>query len=347
MILRSYYSTVCRVPATRRQHLGTQGASRSLGDQQESWIDPGVHVVTKRRECGRLGPMNTRANDPVHDVDFVWLERIVRAAGDIALRHFQRTTAMRKQDNTLVTVADREIETYLRGELGRAFPNDTLLGEEYTSHDGDSGRVWAIDPIDGTAAYAAGLPVWGVSIGILQAGQSVAGVFYVPVLDEYYSGNGRQALLNHQPIHVDDSGHVDGETLLCVTSEAHRHYRIDFSGKTRAFGSAAAHICYVARGTATAAVLGHLALWDMAGALPVLRAAGGDLVYLPDGDSSPDLAALTDGRKSPRPLMAGAPWALRYFAPRVALQYKLRKTDARAHVCVPSGKESGQDVPAA
>jgi myo-inositol-1(or 4)-monophosphatase len=301
--------------------------------------------VTKRRKYGKLASVETRQDNPVYDVDFEWLERVVRVAGGIALRHFQRTTATRKKDNTLVTVADREIETYLRGELGKAFPNDTLLGEEFATHNGDSERMWAIDPIDGTAAYAAGLPVWGVSVGILQAGQSVAGVFYMPVLDEYYSGDGHWALLNHEPIHVDDSGHVDAETLLCVTSEAHRHYRIDFAGKTRAFGSSAAHICYVARGTATAAVLGHLALWDMAGALPVLRAAGGDLVYLPEGDSSPDLAALTDGRKSPRPLLAGASWALRYFVQRVTLQYRLRKADNRAHAGVPSGKESGQDVP--
>ncbi len=260
-------------------------------------------------------------HDRAGDVDFEWLERVVRAAGQIALRHFRATTATRKEDNTLVTVADGEIERYLRGVLGEAFPDDTILGEEMRTKAGNSDRAWAIDPIDGTSAYAAGLPVWGVSVGILVGGESVAGVFYMPLIGEYYWSDGHTAWLNGQVIHVDDSGRVDDETLLCVTSEAHRHYRVEFIGKMRAFGSSAAHICYVARGTAAAAVLGHLALWDVAGTLPILRAAGGDLAYLPDGGGVFDLMTWTGGRKSPRPLLAGAPWTLDYFAGRISLQY--------------------------
>jgi len=271
--------------------------------------------------------MDTMRHDLVAHVDFEWLERIVRIAGEIALRHFGHTTATRKKDNTLVTAADGEIERYLRDELSSAFPGDTLLGEEMMICEGCRERLWAIDPIDGTAAYAAGLPVWGVSVGLLVDGESVAGVFYMPVTGEYYCCDGRTARLNGQPIHVDDSARVDNETLLCVTSEAHRHYRVDFVGKTRAFGSSAAHICYVAKGAAAAAMLGHLALWDVAGALPVLRAAGGDLAYLPDGGGPLDLTAWADGRRSPHPLVAGAPWALDYFAGRITLLYGPGRTD--------------------
>jgi myo-inositol-1(or 4)-monophosphatase len=260
------------------------------------------------------------------DVDFKWLEHIIRAAGQIALRHFRRTTATRKADNTLVTEADGEIEHFLRDALGTAFPSDTLFGEELHAQGGVSGRTWAIDPIDGTSAYAAGLPVWGISVGVLVDGESTAGAFYIPVSDEYYWSDGCASWLNGHRIHADDGGHVDGETLVCVTSEAHRHYRVDFAGKTRAFGSSAAHICYVARGTAAAAVLGHLALWDVAGALPVLRAAGGELAYLTDRVRPLNLTTWTDGRKSPLPLLAGAPWALDYFASRVTLLYNPRRS---------------------
>jgi myo-inositol-1(or 4)-monophosphatase len=265
--------------------------------------------------------MKTTTHGHVDDVDFDWLERVIRAAGQIALRHFRATTARRKEDNTLVTVADGEIERFLRDELVRVFPDDTLLGEELDTRAGVSRRVWAIDPIDGTSAYAAGLPVWGVSVGILVDGESVAGVFHMPLTGEYYWSDGRTARLNGQIIHVDDNACVDDETLLCITSEAHRHCRVDFIGKTRAFGSSAAHICYVARGTAAAAMLGHLALWDVAGALPILRAAGGDLACLPNGARTHDLMTWTGGRKSPWPLLAGAPWALDYFAARINLQY--------------------------
>lgn len=265
--------------------------------------------------------------EPVRDVDFDWLERVVRRAGEIALHHFRHTTATRKHDNTLVTVADGEVEHYLRGELGAAFPGDTLLGEEMSTHNGSSGRVWAIDPIDGTSAYAVGLPVWGVSVGLLVGGEPVAGAFYLPVTDEYYASDGRSAWMNGQPIHVDDRDHISDEAVLCVTSEAHRHYRVKFGGKTRAFGSSAAHICYVARGAAIAAVLGHLAVWDVAGALAILRAAGGDIVYLPDGRRPTNLLEWADGCKSPQPLLAGSPWALTYLTPRITLLYPLRRTE--------------------
>jgi myo-inositol-1(or 4)-monophosphatase len=272
--------------------------------------------------------MTTITHDSIRDVDFDWLERTIRAAGQIALRHYQHISASRKHDNTLVTEADGEVERFLRRELGAAFPGDTLLGEELSVQDGSSNRVWALDPIDGTSAYAAGLPVWGVSVGLLVGGEPAAGAFFMPATGEYYWSDGDGAWMNGRPIHVDESGHADDETVLCVTSEAHRHYGVRFAGKTRAFGSSAAHICFVARGAAAAAMLGHLALWDVAGALPVLRAAGGDLAYLPGGDRPEDLLSWAGGRKSPRPLLAGPAWALDYFASRINLRYDPRSPRA-------------------
>ena len=257
---------------------------------------------------------------PVSDIDFHWLEGVVRRAGEIALRHFRRVTTVLKADNTVVTEADREVEALLRAALREAFPADGLLGEEMGSHRGHSGRVWAIDPIDGTAAYAIGLPVWGVSVGILQDWRPVAGLFYMPLLDELYLSRGHDALVNGRPIRVDNSGHIDRESFLCVTSTTHRKYRIDFVGKTRSLGSMAAHICYVARGTAVAALVGRPALWDIAGALPLLRAAGGDLRRL--SGQPLDLAAMADGSKCPEPVLAGAPWALDYFARRIEVVHQ-------------------------
>jgi len=252
---------------------------------------------------------------PVEGVDFEWLEKVVRSAGEIALRHFRKVRATRKADNTVVTVADREVEAFLRESLSRAFPADGFLGEETGGGAGRSGRTWVIDPIDGTASYALGLPVWGVSVGLMQDRQPVAGLFYMPLVNELYLSHGGDALFNGQPMRVDDSGHIDSESSLLVTSEAHRNFRIDFAGKARALGSAAAHVCYVARGTAVGAVLRYFSIWDIAGALPILRAAGGDLRYL--SGRALDPAELADGRKCSEPVLAGAPWALDYFAGRI------------------------------
>ena len=264
--------------------------------------------------------MNDTQSKSNHDIDFDWLERIVRAAGKIALQHFRHVRAVRKSDNTLVTVADRQVESFLRDALNQAFPSDSLLGEEMGTCGGHSGRVWAIDPIDGTAAYASGLPVWGVSVGLLQDWQPVTGIFYLPLVDELYLSHGKDALFNGQPIQVDDSGHIDDESFLSVPSATHRKYRIDFVGKTRALGSTAANICYVARGTAVAALIGRPSLWDIAGVLPILRVAGGELRYL--SGHPLDLASLADGSRCPAPVLVGAPWALDYFSERIEILQK-------------------------
>lgn len=251
----------------------------------------------------------------IDDVDFEWLEQVVRSAGEIAVRHFRHVVAQRKADRTLVTIADREVEDFLRDALKEAFPSDSLLGEEMGTQKGSSGRVWAIDPIDGTAAYASGLPVWGVSLGIMHNWEPVAGIFYLPLLDEIYISHGPDALFRGQALRVDDSGHVDDESFLAVTSRVHQEYHIDFVGKVRSLGSTAAHVCYVARGSAVAALLGRPYLWDIAGVLPILRAAGGDLRCLPGYPL--DLGALVDGRRCPDPILAGAPWALDYFCKHI------------------------------
>jgi myo-inositol-1(or 4)-monophosphatase len=194
-------------------------------------------------------------------------------------------------------------------------PSFKRYREELGAQEGHSQRLWTIDPIDGTAAYAAGLPVWGVSVGILQNWEPLAGMFYLPLLEELYLSHGHDALFNGRSILVDDSDHIDDESYLSVTSAAHRKYRIDFIGKTRALGSTAANVCYVARGTAVAALLGRPSLWDIAGVLPILRAAGGNLRSL--SGYPLDLSALADGHKCPDPVLAGAPWALDYFSQRI------------------------------
>lgn len=262
--------------------------------------------------------------DVTRDIDFAWLKQLTKQAGRMALKRFRHASPSLKLDNTIVTEADGEIEDMLRRALIQAFPEDSVLGEERGCATGTSGRTWALDPIDGTAAYAAGLPVWGVSVGVLFNWRPVAGIFYMPLQDEYYLGDGRQATLNGETIHVDMSKHIDRNSFLCSTSETHRTFEIDFIGKTRILGSTAAHICYVARGTAVAAVLGQPALWDVAGALPVLLGAGGTMGDLVNGIGIPDLAPMVDGRKFATTMMVGAPWALEYLSTRI--REKRRKT---------------------
>ena len=110
---------------------------------------------------------------------------LARTAGVRAIEAFQTSVALefkgKKQDNP-VTALDRDTETFLRQELRRAFPDHGLLGEEHADDiASDAEYVWVLDPIDGTANFASGLPLWGISIGLLRHGAPVAGCIWVPI----------------------------------------------------------------------------------------------------------------------------------------------------------------------
>src|SRR5437899_9872528 len=124
------------------------------------------------------------------------LEAIAADAGALALRHFQHVASERKADRTLVTAAGREVEAFLVRELGSRLPEAGILGEEGTARGGQGPYRIVLDPIDGTAAFVAGLPTWCVCIGILRGDEPVAGVVHLPCGRETYSAMRGEAWWN-------------------------------------------------------------------------------------------------------------------------------------------------------
>lgn len=100
-----------------------------------------------------------------------WAESRLTHCRRIALRHFgTRVRVERKADDSPVTRADRAIEEYLRRELGRAFPGEAIVGEEFGATASQPESFWTIDPIDGTRAFSRGLPSWGILLGWVERG---------------------------------------------------------------------------------------------------------------------------------------------------------------------------------
>ena len=103
-----------------------------------------------------------------------------RAAGEVAMRYYAGGFEVTiKPDQTPVTQADREAEQAIRRVLGRAFPTDGFLGEEF-GEEGPRSRRWIIDPIDGTKNFIRRIPIWAVLIGLEEAGEVTAGVVFNP-----------------------------------------------------------------------------------------------------------------------------------------------------------------------
>lgn len=239
---------------------------------------------------------------PENTFDLKWAIALAKEAGAIGLRYYRHTRSERKADNTVVTEADRAIEAFLVEEIRRRYPQDGILGEENINYQRQAVAQWILDPIDGTSMFAAGMPIWCVSIGYMVDNQLRAGVVYLPVVNDCFAVdlNG-PATCNGQAIRVASPAAIDNETTLIASADTHRIWETTFPGKIRALGSCAAHGCYVAQGSVIGAVNSRTALWDVAGIIPIMERAGAT-VTLFDGTPLPIIDML-DGRKAPQPLV--------------------------------------------
>jgi histidinol-phosphatase len=129
---------------------------------------------------------------------------IAKRAGVLAIQYWRSgLVADTKSDASPVTVADRECERLIAGALEEAFPEDGLLGEEGSSKESRNGRRWIIDPIDGTRDFVRGNPAWAVLIALEEAGEVVAGVAYLPAMNEMFSAaRGSGSFCNDERIHA-------------------------------------------------------------------------------------------------------------------------------------------------
>lgn len=210
--------------------------------------------------------------------------RLAREAGEIANRYFKGSfVTHRKADQTFVTTADRETESYLRAAITQAFPDDSILGEEEGEQIGTSDRRWILDPIDGTFSFVHGVPLYAVLIGLEIDGEPVLGVANLPAIDEMvYAGTGLGCFWNGEPAHVStihslndglllapDYGPNDeegfGPAIRCLQK---------MGPARRNWGDAYGHIL-VATGRAEVMLDPILDVWDCAALLPILEEAGG------------------------------------------------------------------------
>jgi histidinol-phosphatase len=102
----------------------------------------------------------------------------------IILGHLHRAKIRHKADGSEVTVADRAAERLLRRRLKEAWPQDEVTGEEYGGALARHGRCWLLDPIDGTASYVLGLPMFGTLVSLLIDGEPVFGCIRLSALGE-------------------------------------------------------------------------------------------------------------------------------------------------------------------
>jgi histidinol-phosphatase len=216
-----------------------------------------------------------------------------------------------KPDNTPVTDADRAVETAIREALGTHRESDGLVGEEFGSDKGSSGRYWVIDPIDGTKNFMRGVPTWATLIALVEVDSAgteevIVGIASAPALARRWSaakGHGATVRFNAGTDDFTDAEtEKDFESFTLAVNEkkisvskvsslndASISYS-DFVGwgdrlepfqkmlaaawRTRGIGDFWSHML-VAEGAVDVAVEPSLAVWDMAALDIIVREAGG------------------------------------------------------------------------
>ncbi|NVK41051.1 MAG: histidinol-phosphatase [Oceanospirillaceae bacterium] len=215
---------------------------------------------------------------------------VVEDAGEIALRYFRQPLEV---ENKLtgekfdpVTRADREVEARIRHQLGGAYPNDSIIGEEEGTSSGSSEVAWVIDPIDGTRAFISGVPAWGTLVGLMDGNRCVAGMMHQPYIDETFIGGPAGAILHHRGAHIDLKTRADArlsDAILYCTHPMHfeseadlaSFYRVADASRLYRFGGDCYSYCLLAQGQIDLVIEGGLQPYDIIPLIPLIEAAGG------------------------------------------------------------------------
>lgn len=215
---------------------------------------------------------------------------LAEIADEISMNRFQSLDLKveSKPDLTPVSDADKSVESALRARIEKERPLDSVIGEEYGRSGGTSSRAWVLDPIDGTANYVRGVPVWCTLIALMEDNDPVVGVVSAPALNRrWFAAKGSGAfstfgtesarkisvsnVANLNDASLSYSG-LDGFENHGISSQFHQLAKKFW--RTRAYGDFWSHML-VAEGAVEVAIEPELSLWDMAALDIVVREAGG------------------------------------------------------------------------
>jgi myo-inositol-1(or 4)-monophosphatase len=234
---------------------------------------------------------------------------LAHEAGDLLRDRFRWSgvPTEKKADHSVVTEADLAADRLITRNIHEMYPGDAILSEELnTDLRSDAESIWVIDPLDGTTNYSLGLPVWGVSIARVTAGQPSLAVVYFPIFDELYSAlREKGAFRNGNPIKVKDRDPTQPAAFFSCCTRTHRRYKVDVPYKARILGSAAYNLCLVARGSALLAFEATPKIWDLAGGWLLVQEAGGVIETLSGPPPFP-LGVFTNFSGNSYPTLAAA-----------------------------------------
>lgn len=217
--------------------------------------------------------------------------QLAEAAEAEILPLYRNVTVSRKADGSEVTEADRKAEAAIRQLIAERYPEHGIIGEEFGTSESAARHQWVIDPVDGTAWFTLGVPLFGTLVALLEDGEPVVGVVHLPVQGEtVYAAQGSgcwfrtrtekrrrvtvspavplpEAAISASGIHASDIKPT-GDKSYRLTSVIRQ------AGKFRFCGDCSQH-ALVCRGNLHVAIDPVMAPWDIAALVPCVEEAGG------------------------------------------------------------------------
>lgn len=219
------------------------------------------------------------------EADIILIQRLAAAADRAVAPFFRRNAAIeQKADFSPVTAADRAAESVIRQMLGRDRPGDGIYGEEYGISRGRTGRVWVIDPIDGTRGFVAGRPLYGTLIALVEDDRPILGFLSAGAAGDRWLGctvGTPRTVLNGNPIRTRScvglrTARAASTHPLVFSAAGHASFqRIGRSVADMLFGGDCHNYGLLAAGHLDLVMEENLKPYDWAALVPIIEGAGG------------------------------------------------------------------------
>ncbi|WP_309065287.1 histidinol-phosphatase [Microbacterium sp.] len=242
---------------------------------------------------------------PALDDDLALALRLADAADAQSLPRFDAADLeiSTKADRSHVTDADLATERAIRALLSQERPADGILGEEFGSQ-GDTRRQWIIDPIDGTANFLRGVPLWGTMIALAVDGRPLVGVVSMPALGRrWWAAEGQGSWtatpsaarrLRVSTVDSLDDASVSFQSIAQWTDAGRTRELLALADRVwrdRAYGDVFSYMM-LAEGRLEMVAEFDVKEYDIAAAVPIVREAGGRMTAFDGADTLSSLSAL-------------------------------------------------------
>ena len=187
-----------------------------------------------------------------------------------------------KEDNSPVTVADKNAEEAMRRAIIKEYPEHGIVGEEFGSYKVDAEYKWVLDPIDGTKSFICGVLSFGTLIALLKNGEPILGVINQPILNEFLIGDNKSTNINNKLVSVRNCEDISDAVLLTTD-----HIKIEEYQNLEKFEKLIRKVklyrswgdCYgyylLATGFADVMIDPIMSFWDTMALIPIIKGAGG------------------------------------------------------------------------